>query len=105
MIFWGGEPGPGGVMNTGGRYDPAGDSWQAVTTTGAPVSRRSHGAVWAGSEMIVWGGSDGGFLNTGKRYRPPVALAAGIYTGTITVSDPGAANSPQTVSVTFTVTP
>ena len=48
-------------MNTGGRYHPAGNSWTAVTTTGAPAARRNHTAVWTGSEMIVWGGeADGG---------------------------------------------
>ncbi len=33
----------------------------------------------------------------------PTGLAAGTYTGTITVSDPNATNSPQTVSVTLNV--
>ncbi|MBV8551245.1 MAG: DUF4082 domain-containing protein [Acidobacteriaceae bacterium] len=34
----------------------------------------------------------------------PTGLAAGTYTGTITLSAPGATNPPQTVSVTLTVT-
>jgi len=34
----------------------------------------------------------------------PSGLAAGTYTGTITVTSPGAANSPQTVSVSMQVT-
>ena len=29
-----------------------------------------HTAVWTGSEMIVWGGFDGGYLNDGGRYNP-----------------------------------
>jgi len=33
------------------------------------------------------------------------ALAAGIYTGTITISDPTASNSPQTIAVTLTIIP
>lgn len=33
----------------------------------------------------------------------PAGLSAGVYTGTITVSDPNASNSPQTVPVTLTV--
>lgn len=33
----------------------------------------------------------------------PTGLAAGTYNGTITVSDPGAVNSPQTVAVVLTV--
>jgi hypothetical protein len=56
--------------------------------------------------MIVWGGYDGGaFQNTGKRYTPSIALSAGTYTGTITLSDPNATNSPQTIAVTFNVLP
>src|SRR4029079_1096066 len=42
-----------------------------------PVSGSGHTAVWTGSEMIVWGGSNdavipalGGDLNTGGRYNP-----------------------------------
>ncbi|MEJ2142633.1 MAG: galactose oxidase, partial [Gammaproteobacteria bacterium] len=42
--------------NTGGRYDPATDSWQTTATSDAPTGRIGHTAVWTGSEMIVWGG-------------------------------------------------
>jgi hypothetical protein len=34
----------------------------------------------------------------------PTGLAAGTYTGTVSVASAGAANSPRTVAVTFTVT-
>src|SRR5207247_6100434 len=44
------------------------DSWTATSTTNAPAGRFAHTAVWTGSEMIVWGGYNGGFLNTGGRY-------------------------------------
>jgi hypothetical protein len=27
-------------------------------------------AVWTGSEIIVWGGEEDGYLNTGGRYTP-----------------------------------
>src|SRR5436309_12569822 len=44
----------------------ADDTWTATSTTSAPAGRYYHTAVWTGSEMIVWGGTDGsGFLNTG----------------------------------------
>jgi N-acetylneuraminic acid mutarotase len=73
MIVWGGENNLG-LLNTGGRYNPTTDSWTATTTTNAPIERIFHTAVWTGygSEMIVWGGSDGGFTyyNTGGRYNP-----------------------------------
>ena len=38
---------------------------------GAPPSARAyHTAVWTGSEMIVWGGWDGGYEADGGRYDP-----------------------------------
>jgi hypothetical protein len=77
-----------------------------MTTTNAPVGRRSGVAIWTGLEMIVWGGYDGTtFNNNGQRYVPPLALTPGVYTATLTIEDPTFSNSPQTVDVTFTVTP
>ncbi len=69
MIVWGGSQGT--PLNTGGRYDPATDSW-TPTSTGAhvPAPRHRHQAVWTGTEMIVWGGSGDSNLNTGGRYDP-----------------------------------
>ena len=43
------------------------DAWTATKTTQAPDRRRYHTAVWTGSEMIVWGGSNGSYLNIGGR--------------------------------------
>lgn len=40
------------------------------TTGKANMARAYHSAVWTGSEMIVWGGYDGGYLNDGARYNP-----------------------------------
>ena len=62
MLVWGGwlaEGSQNPPLNTGGRYDPVSDSWSPIQITGAPAPRVSHTAVWSGSEMIVWGGSDG----------------------------------------------
>src|SRR5947207_10518579 len=47
------------------------DTWTA--TNHPPTGRSNHTAVWTGSEMIVWGGSDNDFgpeMNTGGRYNP-----------------------------------
>src|SRR5438552_1949369 len=46
------------------------DTWTA--TAGPPEGREFHTAVWTGSEMIVWGGQTGSFIdfNTGGRYNP-----------------------------------
>jgi N-acetylneuraminic acid mutarotase len=73
MIVWGGTglSFPSSELNTGGRYDLATDSWVPTTITDAPSPRNGHTAVWSGTEMIVWGGSDGfNDLNTGGKYNP-----------------------------------
>ena len=71
MIVWGGQGDGGRALNTGGRYNPASNSWVAVNPIGAPAARGQHTAVWTGKEMIVWGGEGGGSAgNTGGRYNP-----------------------------------
>jgi hypothetical protein len=69
MVVWGGS---GSWLNTGGRYDPAADTWTPTSTTGAPSGRYDHTAVWTGNLMIVWGGHaiPGSHVNTGGRYDP-----------------------------------
>lgn len=47
-------------------------------------ARYGHTAVWTGSLMIVWGGSDGSYLNLGRRYDP----LTDIWTSTTTVGAP-----------------
>ena len=71
MIVWGGSNNFG--VNTGGRYNPKTDSWTDTSTTAAPSARYDHTVVWTGSEMIVWGGTDGSgvnYFNTGGKYDP-----------------------------------
>ncbi len=88
MIVWGGCPDFGcfSPLNTGGRYDPIADSWQPVTTQGAPESRSLHTAVWTGNEMIIWGGINfSTSLNTGGRYDP--ASDSWIATSTTNAPD------------------
>src|SRR5262249_11194102 len=74
MIVWGGAVGGGAIdTNTGGRYDPATDTLRATSTTSAATARDSHVAVWTGSRMVVWGGTDvqtNSWPNTGGRYDP-----------------------------------
>jgi len=43
-------------LDSGGRYDPATDLWEATATSDAPSARMNHTAVWTGWEMVVWGG-------------------------------------------------
>ena len=89
MIVWGGHTNIGPPdANTGGRYNPATDSWTPTSTTNAPSGRARQTAVWTGSEMIVWGGdkeySGGDYLNTGGRYHP----GTNSWTPTSTTSAP-----------------
>src|ERR1051326_4192751 len=76
MIVWGGffhdvNTFTDTYFNSGGKYNPATNSWTATSTTNAPSGRYGHTVVWTGSEMIVWGGGDANnYLNTGGRYNP-----------------------------------
>lgn len=84
MIVWGGTNAGGTLLDTGGRYNPATDTWGAPTSTvgNAPVARYGHTAVWTGTEMIVWGGYTGsGWLDSGGRY-DPASNAWGVPTST-----------------------
>jgi N-acetylneuraminic acid mutarotase len=62
------------------------DYWTPTTTTGAPSVRAYHTAVWTGSKMIVWGGTD---LNDGGQYDP----VANTWTPTTTTGAPSARSS------------
>jgi N-acetylneuraminic acid mutarotase len=71
MIIWGGRS--NSILGSGGKYDPATDTWTFTNTAGAPSPRANHTAVWTGTEMIVWGGDSADFpspTNTGGKYNP-----------------------------------
>jgi N-acetylneuraminic acid mutarotase len=73
MIVWGGEATNtfAAGLRSGGRYDPASDTWTDTPLTNAPANRYQQTAVWTGTEMIVWGGYGlSGALNTGARFNP-----------------------------------
>jgi hypothetical protein len=77
MLVWGGifVGAEESFLINGGIYNPATDSWTAIDTSGAPLGRVGHTAVWTGSEMIVWGGyfvvnDTEVFLDSGGRYSP-----------------------------------
>lgn len=93
MIVWGGSAWGGSAgyqyLNSGGRYNPATNSWVATSAAAAPSARHLHTAVWTGSRMIVWGGinfSDSPYqgYNTGGQYDPET----NIWTGTDTAGAP-----------------
>jgi N-acetylneuraminic acid mutarotase len=63
MVVWGGRTGPSptssatdAVFGNGAQYDPATDTWAAISGTGAPTGRFAPAAVWTGSQLLVWGG-------------------------------------------------
>jgi N-acetylneuraminic acid mutarotase len=64
------------------------DTWTATSIINAPSGRGYHTALWTGSEMIVWGGTDPPFtyFNTGGIYNP----ATDSWTATSTTNAPEA---------------
>ncbi|HZO12661.1 MAG TPA: kelch repeat-containing protein, partial [Polyangiaceae bacterium] len=49
-----------GAGEPGGRsYDPGADAWDTLQVTGEPSARALHSAVFDGTRMIVYGGTDG----------------------------------------------
>jgi N-acetylneuraminic acid mutarotase len=61
-------------------------AWAATSAVGAPGTRYGYTALWTGSEMIVWGGYNNKYFNTGGRYDP----ATDTWTPTSTVGAPNA---------------
>lgn len=82
MLVFGGERNvnPGSInmltyLTDGQSFDPASNTWTALSTVNAPAARSRHSAVWTGTRMIIWGGSarGGGVLNArndGAMYDP-----------------------------------
>lgn len=73
MIVWGGRASNenGARLASGAVYDPAANTWQAMSTTNAPLARYGHAAVWTGTRMLVWGGYGlEGPLNDGAQFDP-----------------------------------
>ena len=95
MIVWGGQN--SGYTNTGGRYNPASNSWTPTGKT--PTPRRYHAAVWTGSEMIIWGGivpfnlDPAFYTNTGGKYDP----STDSWTATNTIHAPTGRELPTAV--------
>jgi hypothetical protein len=99
MIVWGGS-GAGGLLDTGGRYDPVLNTWKALSTGSAPAARIQHSAVWAKTlssvgfmgathGMIVWGGFDGAnTLADGWVYDPVKDVWLGPIDGTAPAPTP-----------------
>ena len=65
MIVWGGFP-----TGSGGRYDPATDTWAPVSTLSAPPGGT---ALWTGSRMLIWAGPAGGLYDPVSDTWSPIA--------------------------------
>ena len=104
MLVWGGFDG-GQYLSSGSALDPSagmGGTWTSMTETNAPSARQRMASVWAGSQMMIWGGcggdscfttlGDGGFwipganggswksIATGKVASPRIGATA-VWTG------------------------
>ena len=92
-MIWGGADSSVGLRNSGAYFAPEPDTWSPPSLVGAPDAREYHSTVWAGEEMIVWGGTyfDGinHSFNDGGRYDP----AANRWTATSTTGAPTARRS------------
>jgi hypothetical protein len=60
MIVWGGRTSlNGGPVGSGALYYPAKNVWKTMAVDAStPSARWGHTAVWTGSKMIIWGGTD-----------------------------------------------
>jgi hypothetical protein len=88
MVVWGGTLQNPLRTNTGGRYDPVTDSWQSTTTSLVPEARSGHSAVFTGSGVLLWGGSDIATLNTGGLYCTCTGTSCLVDTDGDGVDDP-----------------
>jgi len=69
MLLWGGYNNYYLTsLGQGGRYAPLTGAWNATVTAGSPAARSGHTAVWTGSEMLLFGGYNGGYLNDTYSY-------------------------------------
>jgi len=70
MIVWGGlgSDHSAHLLNTGSKYNPITNTWQALSTDNVISPRRGHRAIWTGSEMFIWGGNS----NEGGLYDPAI---------------------------------
>ncbi len=76
LVIWGGMGFTGTsytLWTDGGRYDPEGDIWLPVSSSGRPGQRVDANTAWTGREVIVWSGNlpgRGDLVRDGARYDP-----------------------------------
>ena len=71
MTVWGGDDFGGTPLGDGARYNPSTNTWTALAASGQPLSGSGATGVWAGSDLLIWGGQNvDAYTNTGARYTP-----------------------------------
>lgn len=105
MVIWGGCSAKnvattscqvGQETNSGAIYDTTNGTWTTITLASAPAARAQHTAIWAGTQMIVWGGEtdpDGTGANdvalaTGGIYTAPTTPGSDTWSATSAVAAP-----------------
>jgi hypothetical protein len=84
MLVWGGDN-SGFLLQSGGNFNLAANTWSPITTSNAPSVRQNYTALWTGNSMVVWGGqNEGSTLSTGGRYYP----ASGTWAATTITNAP-----------------
>lgn len=64
LAIWGGYNGST-VINTGGFYNVAANTWGNITTASAPPARWKHIGVFTGKYLLIWGGYGASMYNNG----------------------------------------
>jgi hypothetical protein len=97
-------------ISTGQGINPADQVITVTNTGGQPLNWTATSAVVtpAAGTWLTLNGTTTGALNAGlnatfNAHIVVAGLTAGSYAGTITVSDPNAANNPQTINVNLTI--
>jgi N-acetylneuraminic acid mutarotase len=103
MLVWGGRhQSEVAALGDGARYNPSTDTWSPMNSNNAPSARARAGAIWTGSEMIIWGGGNWVWndvlstyffetTTTGARYNP----ANNTWSATTTNGAPSKRYSPH----------
>ena len=91
MIIWGGVDDNGMPLNDGARYNPTTDTWINLPSVGKRlVPGFTIGAVWTGTEMIVWNGGQTDINQTSNnQFREPTIHLYNPVTDTWRMSNSG----------------
>jgi hypothetical protein len=89
VLVWGGGPFSSlAALGSGAIFDPARNTWSAMSAADAPTGRRKPIAVWTGDKMLIWGGdADGLPIEGGGLYDPGTDTWTAISLGPSPRSD------------------